>query len=227
MKTCPVCLANDAQLSHRRGVLEHAPLTWVGILPFRCMKCQTRFYAFALRDPRRKNLADGGLPSEWRRPPRGMARIPVVVTVHTPGEADVVIEGTALNTSLDGARLHLPVMLPEGRQVSLTLEGTALSRVGHVRWSHPYGESGALHGIQFQVPLERDGTHGRPLRVVFVRRLLRRVLIGIIGLVGIAIVAYAFLWLTKSLERYDPKHYEPKDIERQRYESQRPANDSQ
>jgi hypothetical protein len=146
-----------------------------------------------------------------------------VVTVQTPGEADVVLEGTAVNTSLEGTRLRLPTLVPEGTQVTVVLEG-AKPRQGSVRWSHSHGEAGSLHGIRFQVPLERSGVHSRPLRWVILRRLLRRGLIALIGLAAIAIAAYAFLWLTKSLETYDPKFYEPKDLERQRYEFQRPAD---
>lgn len=224
MKDCPVCLAHDVQLSHRRGVLEHGPLTWIGVLPFRCGQCQTRFYMFASSDPRRKRRgSDAALATERRRAPRWTTHTPVMVTVQTPGEADVMLEGTAVNTSLEGTRLRLPVLLPEGSEVTVALEG-ATPRQGSVRWSRSHGEAGSLHGIRFQVPLERSGVHSRPLRWVILRRLLRRGLIALIGLAAIAIAAYAFLWLTKSLETYDPKYYEPKDLERQRYEFQRPAD---
>lgn len=224
MKTCPVCLASALQISHRRGVLEHGPLTWVGILPFRCGQCQTRFLAFALSDPRRKrHVGEKGLPAERRRAPRWITHTPAVVTVQTPGEADVVLEGTAVNTSLEGTRLRLPTLVPEGSQVTVALEG-AKPRQGSVRWSHSHGEAGSLHGIRFQVPLERSGVHSRPLRWVILRRLLRRGLIALIGLAAIAIAAYAFLWLTKSLETYDPKYYEPKDLERERYQIERPLD---
>lgn len=220
MKSCPVCLANDVQLSHRRSILEHGPLTWIGILPFRCGQCQTRFYMFASSDPRRKRRgADTALATERRRAPRWTTHTPVMVTVHTPGEADVVLEGTAVNTSLEGTRLRLPVLLPEGAQLTVALEG-AQARPGSVRWSHPHGEAGSLHGIRFQVPLERSGVHSRPLRWVILRRLLRRGLIALIGLAAIAIAAYGLLWLVNGLQTYDPKFYEPKDIERERYQTQ-------
>ena len=220
MKTCPVCMANDVTLSHRRGLLEHGPLTWVGILPFRCGQCQTRFYTFAMSDPRLKRRGtDAALPTERRRAPRWTTHTPAVVTVHTPGEADMILEGTAVNTSLEGTRLRLLTLVPEGSQVTVALEG-AKPRQGNVRWSHPYGEGVALHGIRFQVPLERSGAHSRPLRRVLFRRLLRRGLIALIGLAAIAILAYGLLWLINSLQTYDPKFYEPKDLERERYQTQ-------
>ncbi len=221
MKTCPVCLASALQLSHRRGVLERGPLTWVGILPFRCGLCQTRFLAFALSDPRRKrHVGEKGLPAERRRAPRWITHTPAVVTVQTPGEPEMVLEGTAVNTSLEGTRLRLPALLPEGTQVTVALEG-AEPRRGSVRWSHSHAEAGSLHGIRFQVPLDRSGVHSRPLLWVILRRLLRRGLIALIGLAGIAILAYGLLWLINSFQTYDPKFYEPKDLERERYELQR------
>lgn len=221
MKSCPVCLANEVQLSHRRGVLERGPLTWIGIFPFRCGQCQTRFYAIALSDPRRKRGgADSTLPAERRRAPRWTTHTPGVVTVHTPGEPDMVLEGTAVNTSLEGTRLRVPALLPEGTQVTVALEG-AEPRQGSVHWSHPHGEGGALHGIRFQVPLERSGVQSRPLRWVILRRLLRRGLIALIGLAGIAVAAYGLLWLINNLQTYDPRYYEPKDLERERYQIQR------
>jgi hypothetical protein len=44
---------------------------------------------------------------------------------------------------------------------------------------------------------------------------------GLIGLLFIAVAAFAVNWLTDALRTYDPKYYEPKDLERQRYQEER------
>ena len=222
---CPICLATSLFRSHRRGVLERGPLTWVGLLPFRCRLCQTRFYKVALRDPRRRQRgSDADLDVDRSRAPRWVTNAEVMVTVHTPGEASVTLKGTIDNASLDGARLRLPVALPEGIQLSVALEGLPACSAT-VRWSQPPGESGIVHGIRFEVPPERRAPAARPLRRLRLRNLLRRSLIVLIALGAIAVAAFGIVWLTESLQRYDPKFYEPKDLERQRYELQRLPDD--
>jgi hypothetical protein len=56
MKACPICRATKIHASHRRGLLERGPLTWVRVFPFRCGECQARFYRFDFTDPRRLRL---------------------------------------------------------------------------------------------------------------------------------------------------------------------------
>lgn len=219
--SCLVCQAFDVRSSHRRGVLERGPLTWIGILPFRCGQCQTRFYKIALRDPRRRRYgSDATFPTYPARAPRWSTNLPVVVTVHTPGRESVVLQGVAVNASLEGARLRLPTALPEASLVSVALEGSP-SRLGSVCWSLPQGASEILHGVRFQVPLERRGIHSRPFRRLRWRQRLRRGLIVLIGFAIIAVAAYGFDWWIDQLRTYYPKYYEPKDIERQGYEQQR------
>jgi hypothetical protein len=53
------------------------------------------------------------------------------------------------------------------------------------------------------------------LRRLRVRQLLRRSLIILVGSAGIAVTAYGLVWLIESMRRYDPKFYEPKDIDRE------------
>jgi hypothetical protein len=49
----------------------------------------------------------------------------------------------------------------------------------------------------------------------------RRGLILLISAVSIAVAAYGLVWLIDAMRTYDPKYYEPKDLERERHELQR------
>jgi PilZ domain-containing protein len=218
--SCPVCRALDVQVSHRRGTLERGPLTWLGILPFRCGQCQTRFYKFVVKDPRRRRPAGDTIPPvDLPRAPRWNTNLPAAVTVCQPGREDTVLSGVAVNASLEGVRLRLPTMLSEGSVVSVALQGGP-SRLGSVRWTLAHGESEIIHGVRFQVPLERRGVHSQPFRRLRRRQCIRRSLMVLIGLAVIAIAAYGFVWWVEQFRTYYPKYYEPKDIERQGYEQQ-------
>ena len=218
---CPVCRAVAVRASHRRGILECGPLTWLGIFPFRCGECRTRFYRVAPKDPRRwRYTADSIPPSELPRAPRWSANVPVVVTVNQPGRESTVLRGVAVNASLEGARLRLPTALPEGSVVSVTLED-GLSRPGTVRWTLPHGDSEILHGVRFHAHQGRRERHVRAFRWLRRRKLLRRVLMALIGLAVIVVVAYGVNWWIEQFRTYYPKYYEPKDIERQKFEEQR------
>ena len=218
---CPVCEASDVRVSHRRGVLERGPLTWLGILPFRCGQCQTRFYKVALKDPRRHGSAGNTISRvDLPREPRWNANLPVVVTVHQSGQVSAPLNGIAENASLNGARLRLPTALPEGSLVSVALEG-GLSRLGNVCWTLAQAESEILHGVRFQASLDRGGVHSRPFRRLRRRQQIRRSLIALIGLAVLAVAAYGLSWWLEQFGAYSPKYYEPKDIERQWYEQQR------
>jgi len=59
------------------------------------------------------------------------------------------------------------------------------------------------------------------LRSLRRRRLSRRLLIGFVGLCLIAVCAAGLVWLLETFRVYSPVYYEPKDIERERYETQR------
>ncbi len=215
MMTCPACSTTDVYSSHRRGFLERRPLTWIGILPFRCGQCQTRFYRLALKDPRRRRERDDSDSApEQRRAPRWTINVAAVVTAYLPGQPSVTVHGMAENASLGGVRLRLPVALTEGSHLSVALVGGP-SRLGNVRWVQDQGESGVVHGIRYHTPPERRSGSSRPLRRISLRRLSRRILIGVIGLIGIVTVAYCLVWLLEGLRFYAPKYYEPKDIQRE------------
>lgn len=151
------------------------------------------------------------------RAPRWPVQARVRVTVETSGAPGDMLEGTAENVSLEGALLCLPVELTKGAQIGVALEGER-ARPGVVVWSRTQGESGVLHGVQFHVPRERHAPHSRPLRRLRLRRWFRQLLLWLIGLVGMAIAAYALVWLIGVLQEYNPQFYEPKDMERQRYQ---------
>lgn len=221
MLSCPLCQTTQVRPSHRRGILERGPLTWVGVLPFRCGQCQTRFYTIALNDPRRQRSGDDTLSiTDQVRAPRWRANVPAVITVYTPGQEAVVLNGVAMNASLEGACLRLSTVLAKGSLVGVAFEGGP-SRLGSVRWVMPQQDSEALHGIRFQVSMERRGVHSRRYRRLRLRRVIRQVLIGVIGLIFIATAAFAVNWLVEGLRTYDPKYYEPKDLDRQAYEKER------
>ena len=216
--TCPVCGASNVYASHRRGFLERKPLTWIGLLPFRCGQCQARFHRMALKDPRRHRRGNTS-PADQRRPPRWKTPMRVAVTVISPGQDRVVLEGVAENASLQGVCVSLPCALAQDTQVSVSLEGGP-GRTGSVRWMQPQVGSEILHGIDYHVPLDQRASHARPFRRLRFRRWLRRALIVLIGLAGMAVAAYGLVYLVEVLRTYDPwsKFYEPKDTERQRYE---------
>ena len=146
----------------------------------------------------------------------------VAVRLISAGRAGEVVEGTAENASLEGVRVRLPVALPQGSQVSVSLEGGP-ARAGSVRWVQPHGESESLHGINFRGPVERRAFHARPFLRLRLRRWLRRGLVTLIGLGAMALAAYGLVSIIDALRAYDPwsKFYEPKDTERERFELQR------
>jgi hypothetical protein len=65
-----------------------------------------------------------------------------------------------------------------------------------------------------------------PLRRLRRQRLFRRLLICLVALGLIAATASGLVWLLETFRTYDPNYYEPKDIERERYEMQRRASDA-
>jgi len=143
----------------------------------------------------------------------------VAVTVISPGQDRVVLEGVAENASLQGVCVSLPCALAQDTQVSVSLEGSP-GCTGSVRWMQPQVGSGILHGIDYHVPVDQGASHARPFRRLRFRRWLRRALIVLIGLAGMAVAAYGLVHLMEVLRTYDPwsKFYEPKDTERQRHE---------
>jgi hypothetical protein len=215
---CPMCLGNDVYASHRRGLLERGPLTWVGLLPFRCSQCQKRFFRFALRDPRRRHRDEVNPPGMDRpRPPRWNAGGRATLTLCGPGQAGSVIQGTVENASLMGMRVRLPVALEEGSEVIVAPEREAPHR-GTVRWRRPKEEGGILHGIQFNIPVKQHTAYAKSLRRARIRQALRRSLMILIGVLLMAVAAYGLVWLLEAMRQYDPKYYEPKDIERYQYQ---------
>lgn len=71
------------------------------------------------------------------------------------------------------------------------------------------------------IPVERRTMTAKGLRTLRRRRMSRRLLIGLVGICVIAVCAAALVWLMESFRVYSPVYYEPKDIERERYEAQR------
>jgi hypothetical protein len=49
MHHCPKCQSERTRRSKRRGLVEHGPLTLVFLRPFRCEKCQHRFFRWPIK----------------------------------------------------------------------------------------------------------------------------------------------------------------------------------
>jgi len=220
MVTCPACKGTDARSSHRKGVLERRLLTWLRVFPFRCVQCGTRFYQFVPSSTRRRGYgSEGTTAPERQRAPRWPMSVSAVVTVTPSGRERAVLTGVAENASLDGVRLKLPIALDVDSEVSVALnEGSP--QTGIVRWARFEEGSGFLHGVQFIVPADRRGAFSRPLLYLQARRALRRGLVLLVSAASIAVAMYGLLWLIDAMRTYDPKYYEPKDLERERHQLQ-------
>ncbi len=70
------------------------------------------------------------------------------------------------------------------------------------------------------VPLEREAVTAKGLRGFRGRQRSRRLLICLVALCLIALSAAGLVWLLETFRAYSPTYYEPKDIERERYEIQ-------
>jgi len=115
--------------------------------------------------------------------------------------------------------LKLPIALDVDSEVSVALnEGSP--QTGIVRWARFEEGSGFLHGVQFIVPADRRGAFSRPLLYLQARRALRRGLVLLVSAASIAVAMYGLLWLIDAMRTYDPKYYEPKDLERERHQLQ-------
>lgn len=218
MPTCPCCHSPQSFPSHRRGLLERGALTWIGLLPYRCGQCGRRFLRFAPRDFRRLPV-EGREPGARLRPSRWPLRLSVDVRTPGPEGPDLLLRGRTANVSLEGIQLRLPASLPPGTPVGIQLEEGEPPRLGRVRWSgEPAPNPGTAHGVQFDEPAGRRLRPGRPYRRLLWRQRLRRAGLALLGLLLIAAASYALVWLLEAFRVYDPKYYEPKDMERQHFE---------
>ena len=46
-RPCPHCTSTEVFRSHRRGPFEKYLFSMIGMRPYRCTKCEVRFYGFA------------------------------------------------------------------------------------------------------------------------------------------------------------------------------------
>ena len=109
--TCPQCHRGFVRRSHRTGSAELL-LSFVYVYPFRCQFCDHRFRAWqpGLRETRQT--------PERREYDRIRADIPVRLS-GLPGSA----RGRAVELSINGCTVNTDVMLADGAQVEVTLEG--------------------------------------------------------------------------------------------------------
>jgi hypothetical protein len=64
-------------------------------------------------------------------------------------------------------------------------------------------------------------TPPRLFRRLLWQQRLRRAGLVLLGLLVIAAASYVLVWMLEVFRVYDPKYYEPKDMERQRFEERR------
>ena len=225
MRACPICQETNVRASHRRGWLERGPLTWVGVLPFRCGSCQTRYRRFAYSEVKRRREFLVSTSDEVR-PPRWRFQIATRVTIQPSGGTPETVDGEIEDASAKGVCLRLPLEVPVGSHLNLTMQEGA-ARGGVVRWTILHENSGYLHGIEMDRPLERHAKASRPLARLRIRLFFRRLLLVSIALGLMTLAAAGLVWLMEAMHAYNPKYYEPKDVERERYEIQRPSGNNE
>lgn len=219
MRACPICHATATCASHRQSWIERGPLTWCGVFPFHCSRCQTRFYRLALRDPRRRRHIDVAESIDHARESRHELRVTANVTIHPTGGRPVAVSGETENVSSWGVAVRLPIAIPVGDRVRLVLQGSR-PRWGRIRWVEAREKSWCSHGVEFEAPLERYGPAPMAIQRQHRRRTVRRLLIWVIGLGIIAATTAVLVWMMDAFRNYRPQYYEPRDIERERHESQ-------
>jgi len=193
-----------------------------GCSAIRCGSCQTRYRRFAFSEVRRRRdfLVS---ESEEVRPPRWRFEVATRITIQPLEGKTQTVEGQTENASARGMCVRLPLAVAVGTHLSLTLEeGSAR---GVVRWVKTHETMGYLYGINWT--RRWIGTRrSRPLARLRRRVFFRRLLLGSIALGLMAIAAAGLVWLLESMRTYNPQYYEPKDIERERYEMSRPTGDA-
>jgi hypothetical protein len=225
MRGCPVCQTTDTYAAHRQGWLERGPLTWCGILPFRCEHCQTRFFRWALRDPRRRHHLNVAETVTHMRAPRWESRSATKAIIRQPGKSPITLAGEIEDRSADGVRVRLPAEAPVGCRIRVTVGGGG-TRSGTVRWVKPHEGAWFSHGVGFDAPAGRRGITGRQVRRFRRRQRVRRALFWFVALGVIALTTAGLVWVLEALRNYQPQYYEPKDIERERHETQRRLEDA-
>jgi PilZ domain len=218
VSSCPVCATNGIYASHRRGVLERGPLSWIGVFPFRCGQCNARFYRFAPGAKRRRverTLVPTG--SDHLRPLRWSIAAEATVTLYREDGSTSSFLGRVENASSGGMGVLLPMTLPEGSVLNVEIPDMP-SRLGTVRWVKAGESEGTLHGLEFESAAEAAAPAYRPSLAKRARRIRRRVFVGVISLALLALAAYGLVWLIEEFRAYRPRYYEPKDIERQQFQ---------
>jgi hypothetical protein len=218
VSSCPVCATNGIYASHRRGVLERGPLSWIGVFPFRCGQCNARFYRFAPGAKRRRverTLVPTG--SDHLRPLRWSLAAEATVTLYREDGSTSSFVGRVENASSGGMGILLPMTLPEGSVLNVEIPDMP-SRLGTVRWVKASESEGTLHGLEFESATEAPALVYRPSLAKRARRIRRRVFVGLISLALLALAAYGLVWLIEEFRAYRPRYYEPKDIERQQFQ---------
>jgi hypothetical protein len=153
------------------------------------------------------------------RPARWPFRGPADFTLMPPKDPEVRLAGTTENASLSGLLIRLPVALRPGSRVGVRIPGEPV-QTADVRWHRSDGGAGVLHGLRLAGPVGRRTPLARPFRKLLWRQRMRRLWFALVGLAVMACAAYGLVWILEALRLYDPKFYEPKDVERQWHQRQ-------
>lgn len=215
---CPGCRSVDVYPSHRRGWLEHGPLTWFAVLPFRCGACQTRFYRLALRDSRRRRTVDIVSSADRSRAPRWYFHGFATVTTAQQGKP-LILSGETENIGFFGVRVRIRQSLPVPTKVRVSIDGQS-EQEGVIRWCKPHAVTGYWHGIEFRSRFRGSRGHTRPYVVMRVRVWGRRLVFAAFFLLLMAAAAAGLMRVMDVFRNYNSQYYEPKDIERQIYQEQ-------
>jgi hypothetical protein len=120
----------------------------------------------------------------------------------------------------DGVCVRLPAEAPVGCRVQVTVGGAEI-RSGTVRWVKPQEGAWFSHGVGFDTPPGRRGMVSPQVHRFRRRQRVRRTLFWFVALGVIALTAAGLVWVMEGLRNYQPRYYEPKDIEREIHETQR------
>ena len=80
--------------------------------------------------------------------------------------------------------------------------------------------------LEMSVTLERGAMAANVLRRLRRQQLSRRLFICLVAFCLIALSAAGLVWLMETFHSYSPVYYEPKDLDRERYEMQRRSLDA-
>lgn len=108
---CPSCGTPFVRMIHDEGIMERI-LNRVGILPFRCQLCTTRFRAFRNQTPTTSSATDR----------REYMRLPVSFRANILAENTAPTTNRVTDISMGGCTLETAATLPQGTFIELVIK---------------------------------------------------------------------------------------------------------